>query len=423
MASTRWIKKRSTAQAIDVILTDAKQRQALVAVRALGARGYTVGAVECVSTSGVPAFSSRWCAATAHVEDRDVDPKLMVQQLIDLASSSSKDVVVIPTHDGTIAAIQERRTEVETHCTLALARSEPLDAANDKRTTLELASRLGIRIPASVTVTDEEEIRGAVTSIPMPAVLKPVRSWVAAGEERRRLRVRLVRSSSEASDQLRAMLHLGAVVLVQPLIPGERLAVSFVHAQGSFYGEFAQVAHRMLPILGGDSVLRESVPLPEDATTDARRLVSELELDGYAEVEFRRDADGTPVLMEINPRLSASIECAVRAGIDFPSLVRAWATNELPDPGSSSYRTGVRVRWLAADVKWLFDNASQQGAPDSVPTREALSTFIKDFRQSTSYDYFDVRDLRPGLVAIGSDMAWLGRTLKQRFAPPPEGSQ
>jgi predicted ATP-grasp superfamily ATP-dependent carboligase len=418
MAAGRWITKRSTARPIDVIVTDANLRQALVAVRALGAGGYTVGAVECVSTRSVPAFSSRWCAATARVEDRNVDPRAMVQHLVDLASSSSKDVVVIPTHDGTIAAIQERRAELDAHCALALARSEPLDAANDKRKTLELASELGIRVPVSLTVADQDEIRDAVTSIPMPAVLKPVRSWVVAGEDRRRLDSRLALSASEASEQLRAMLHLGAVVLVQGWIPGERVAVSFVHARGSFYGEFAQVAHRMLPILGGQSILRESVPLPEDATTDARRLVSELELDGYAEVEFRRDADGTPVLMEINPRLSASIECAVRAGIDFPGLVRAWATNELPDPGKSSYRTGVRVRWLAADVKWLLDNASQQGAPDTVAPRDAVSSFLKDFRKPTSYDYFDARDLRPALVAVASDMAWVARRLKQRLAPP-----
>jgi predicted ATP-grasp superfamily ATP-dependent carboligase len=174
----------------------------------------------------------------------------------------------------------------------------------------------------------------------------------------------------------------------------------------------------MLPILGGASVLRESVPLPEDATTDARRLVSELDLDGYAEVEFRRDADGTPVLMEINPRLSASIECPVRAGIDFPNLVRGWAADDLPGPGKSSYRTGVRVRWLAADVKWLIDNARQQGAPDTVSARDALSSFLHDFRKPTSYDYFDGRDRRPALAAVGSDMAWLARRLMQRSVPP-----
>jgi hypothetical protein len=116
--------------------------------------------------------------------------------------------------------------------------------------------------------------------------------------------------------------------------------------------------------------------------------------------------------------LSASVECAVRSGIDFPGLVRAWATNELPDPGKSSYRTGVRVRWLAADVKWLLDNASQQGAPDTVRSRDAVSSFIKDFGKPTSYDYFDARDMRPAVVALASDMAWVARRAKQRLAPP-----
>ncbi len=413
-APTRWAEKKAASGPIDVIVTDAKLRQALVATRSLGSSGYRVGAVECGSTGGVPTFSSRWCAATARVEDRDVDPELMVQQLIDLASSSSKEVVVIPNHDGTIDAIRERRSEVEASCVLALARPGPLEAASDKRTTLEVARRLGIRTPESVTVTHEDEIADALASVPTPAVLKPVRSWVVSGQERHRLGVRLVRSTSEAGDQLRAMLGMGAVVLVQTWVPGERLAISFVHANGLFHGEFAQVAHRMLPIIGGDSVMRESVPLPDDATKDARRLVSELELDGYAEVEFRRDFDGSPVLMEINPRLSASIECALRAGVDFPGLVRAWATDELPERVTSRYRIGVRVRWLAADVKWLFDNARQRGAPDTVPIRKAIGSFFEDFRKPTSYDYFDRRDLRPAMVAFGSDLARLTRLLKQQ---------
>jgi predicted ATP-grasp superfamily ATP-dependent carboligase len=418
MAGARWITKRSAEQPIDVILTDANLRQALVSMRSLGAGGYSVGAVECESTPGVPAFASRWCAASARVADRDTDPEPMVQQLVDLAKSSSREVVLIPSHDGTIAALREHRVEIEAHCRLALARSEPLDAANDKVTTLDLARKLGIRIPATVTVAEESEIDDALRSIPPPAVLKPQRSWVAVGDERHRLGVRMVRTPTEAREHLSEMLGLGAVVLIQEWIGGARLAVSFVHTHGSFYGEFAQVAHRMLPILGGDSVMRESVPLPDDAASDARRLVSELDLDGYAEVEFRRNADGVPVLMEVNPRLSASIECAVRSGIDFPSLVLAWAAGDLPKPERSTYRTGVRVRWLSADVRWLLENARQQGAPDTVPVSDAWASFIADFRKPTSYDYFDARDLRPAAVSVGSDLRWLAGALAHRIAPP-----
>jgi predicted ATP-grasp superfamily ATP-dependent carboligase len=161
--------------------------------------------------------------------------------------------------------------------------------------------------------------------------------------------------------------------------------------------------------------MRESVPLPADAADAARRLVTELDLDGYSEVEFRRDSEGNPVLMEVNARLSASIECAVRSGVDFPGLVQAWARNELPDRTVSGYRTGVRVRWLAADIKWLFDNGRQRSAPDAVPTRASLSSFFADFRKPTSYDYFDAHDLTPALVSIAADMGCLARSVKERF--------
>lgn len=413
MASTRWVTKRPTSRPIDVIVADANLRQALVSVRSLGAAGHSVGAVECTSTRHIPAFSSRWCTATATMVDRDTDPDLMAKQLVALIPST--DVVLIPNHDGTIAAIEEHRAEVEAHCRLALARSGPLSAANDKVATLELARKLGIRVPATVTVTEEAEIDKALRSIALPAVLKPQRSWVAAGGSRRRLGASLVRTTSEAREQVITMLDAGAVVLIQTWIGGERLAVSFVHAHGSFHGEFAQVAHRMLPILGGDSVMRESVSMPDDAASHARELVSHLDLDGYSEVEFRRDSEGTPVLMEINPRLSASIECAVRSGVDVPGLVRAWAADELPRPGNSRYRTGIRVRWLAADVKWLIENARQQGAPDTVTRRDAWSAFFADFRRPTSYDYFDAHDLRPAAVAVGSDLRWLAAAAGRRM--------
>ena len=83
-------------------------------------------------------------------------------------------------------------------------------------------------------------------------------------------------------------------------------------------------------------MLRVSIPLPPDVNTAAERLVTELDLEGYSEVEFRRDRQGNAVLMEINPRLSASVEVAVRAGVPFSRLLYAWAAGS---PSSRSIAT------------------------------------------------------------------------------------
>ena len=119
---------------------------------------------------------------------------------------------------------------------------------------------------------------------------------------------------------------------------------------GKIWARFAQRADRTFPPLGGNSVMRESIPLPGTSRPRPRRLVAEIGLDGYSEVEFRRDAQGRAALMEINPRLSASLEIAVRAGIPFPRLLHDWASGE-PLQETPGYRAGLRMRWLGGDSR------------------------------------------------------------------------
>ena len=109
--------------------------------------------------------------------------------------------------------------------------------------------------------------------------------------------------------------------------------------------------------------------------------------------------------MEINPRLSAAIEVAVRAGVDFPLLIHRWATRaDLPAP--AAYRTGVRMRWLAGDLLWLADTVRTQsrttthGKPDYVGRGKAIATFALDTVRGTGYDYVARDDLRPVLPAV-----------------------
>src|SRR4029077_11425951 len=162
-------------------------------------------------------------------------------------------------------------------------------------------------------------------------------------------------------------------------------------------------------------VTRESIPLPHDIADAARRLVEELGLEGYAEVEFRRDRAGTPVLMEINPRLSASVEVAIRAGVDFPRLIYQWATDgELER--NVGYQTGVRMRWLGGDIRWLVDSVRAQGRPDALPVGRALWSFTRDFGRASGYDYLTRDDLRPAAVATWGALGSTGKTVARRAA-------
>jgi predicted ATP-grasp superfamily ATP-dependent carboligase len=187
-------------------------------------------------------------------------------------------------------------------------------------------------------------------------------------------------------------------VLLQQWVGGSREAVSLLCIDGKVHARFAQVARRMLPPLGGSSIVRESIPLPPDLNDAAETLVLAAGLDGYSEVEFRRDVDGSGFLMEVNPRLSASVELAVRAGVDFPRLLFAWVTG-CPLPPVPKYRAGVRMRWLGGDIQWLRQTLQQRGRPDVLPPGQALRTFAGEFFVPQGYDYLMWSDLRPAVAA------------------------
>ena len=66
----------------------------------------------------------------------------------------------------------------------------------------------------------------------------------------------------------------------------------------------------------------------------------------------------------------------------------------------AGYRIGVRTRWLHGDMRWLRDNQSRVGRPDSVSRTRALSSFVAEFVRTRHLDCVDWRDLRPALAEL-----------------------
>lgn len=378
---------------LDVAVLDAEQRQSLVAVRSFGQAGLRVGVFE---RRRAPAFSSRWCSAIGLVPDCATDGDRFVEGVLDLIEKHSPRVVTVA-HDGTIEAIRTHRDEFEDRTVVALADEDALRIAVDKATTYDVADSLGIAVPRTVTVDDPNEFGAAVDEVGFPLVIKPTRSWVQQGITGERLTAESAITLEQARAALEHVFAAGGSAVVQQWVGGRREAVSVVYAGGHFCARFAQVAHRMFPPLGGSSILRESIPLPADLVASAEALVTAVGLEGYCEVEFRRDGRGNPFLMEINPRLSASVELAVRAGIDFPALVYAWAIGA--PVTVRAYRTGVRMRWLGGDIRWLRRTLQTRGLPDSPSPGLILRTFARDTLRPTHYDYLVRSDLRPAVTA------------------------
>jgi predicted ATP-grasp superfamily ATP-dependent carboligase len=410
--TNRTLQSTIREPAYDVLILDARLRQSLVSVRSLGSRGLRVAALETSRTT--PTFSSRWCqhAFRAPSYEQATDPYLSyLEKLLDRIGTR----ILITSSDSTIALIRQYRKQLERKVRIALAKEPALKVAINKERTLEIAQELGIGVPKGMKVETVGEVAAALCEIGLPAVVKPVESWVWNEQQGSTLTCKLVTTYDEAIQAVERLTSLGGSTIIQQFLSGRREAVSFLYANGEIYARFAQWAKRTQPPLGGTSVLRQSIAVPSDIGEQAERLVRMLDLEGYCEVEFRRDDAGTPYLMEINPRLSASVEVAVRAGVDFPYLLYQWANGDHIDY-VRSYRVGGWMRYLGGDIMTTVEALIQRGRPGVIPPAQAIFDFGASFFVPMGYDYFDWKDPLPACTAI----AEFGRALPKRLRTLPK---
>jgi glutathione synthase/RimK-type ligase-like ATP-grasp enzyme len=392
-----------SAATADVVVVDASLRQALVATRSLGRRGLRVGTAESMDRADprslTPAFASRWSRWDELLPSYSDDPDTYSKSVLTLARDSGAQVV-IPSSDGSIAALRScRRWFDGCGVILALASEPALAVANDKRRTLDAAQALGIAVPRTVPLSGFDDIKSALHDVGFPAVIKPTQSWVPNGRKSLRPISKVVLNASEAFEYVSELFQTGSSAIVQNWVGGPREAVNLLYGEGRVRAAIAQVAYRTAPVLGGVSVIRETIPMRDELKKAAFALIESLGLEGYSEVEFRRDRSGRPLIMEINARLTAGIELGTRAGVDFPGLIWRWATGQ-PTDGQMDYRSGLRMRFLGGDFEWLWENIKCQGRPDSVRPTRATAMFAREFIRRQGYDYVDRSDLKPAFVAL-----------------------
>jgi len=379
----------------DVLMLDAWTRQSLTTVRSLGNRKLQVAALTTRDALPSPAFSSRWCKQKFVCPAREgtQDYLAYLQQILETTNVH----VLIPASDGTIELIRQYRTQLEQYTHIALAKEPALGIAINKEQTLQIAKTLGLAIPKGVRINTSDEVEAVLHEVGLPAVIKPIESWNKQGEIRQESK--LVTTREEARCAIELLTRTGGAVLFQQFLPGARESISLFYTQGQVFAKFAHRIQRTNPPLGGTDVLRQSIAVPTDIGEQAERLVREIDLEGYCLVEFRRDSAGTPYLMEINSRLSAGIELAVRAGVDFPYLLYQWALGD-PLNKIQGYRVGYRMRDLGSDIAATAATILHPGRPGIAPPAQAIRNFSSSFFLPARYDYLDNRDLLPAGTAI-----------------------
>ena len=380
-----------------VLITDGNERAALAAARSLVRAGHSV----CVTADTRLSLAGVSRGARSHLLATDpfTHPADYAAELGSI-SRQQRSTVMLPMTDASIEAVLEHRGALPEGVVLPFPDLATYRTASDKARLLTLARDCGYGVPETRVVATPGDCDAAVRDDFFPAVVKPHRSVVTVAGVRRKLGVTPVSNAVECRRALAALPAAAFPVLLQRRVSGLGEGFFALRWGGRTIATFAHRRLREKPPSGGVSVYRESIA-PDDALVGpGLRLLDALDWQGVAMIECKREHEtGRHVVMEINGRFWGSLQLAVDAGVDFPSLlVRCAAGERVPEV--RDYHVGVRSRWFWGDVDHLYLSLRAGGS--------RLRSLIAFLRMSPRRDRAEVWRWRDPVPFFVETLQWLG---------------
>ncbi len=394
-----------------VLITDAGRGSALALIRSLGRKGWQVVAASDQEQS--MGFLSRYTAQRLVYPSPRESAGEFVQTMRQAVDRFGLDLL-IPVTDDAILPLAAVRQEFEAAgCQLAIADNAALHLVADKCATLELARSLQVPTLPTYLVRSADEATALAPQLSWPVVLKAPRSRrygpaLGAGEVAQAVQPTHAVAYAEDATALAAhaeRLTASGPVLMQPYYAGRGEGVEMLAYEGRPLALFQHRRLAEVPVTGGASALRQSVPLDPTLRDYSCRLVQALNWTGLIMVEFKVGAEG-PVLMEINGRVWGSLPLAVHSGMDFPARLGDlyWHGPPAADtPPATDYRLGVQACNLDLMALWLAQVLRGRRRYPFLPQprrRQAVRSLLGIADPRRKYDAQSWHDPRPGLLQL-----------------------
>ena len=359
-------------------LPDAISPRALAICRSLGRQGVHVTCAD--ETAFNLAFFSRYCRARTIYPSPLHSPRDFVEHLLDYLTRYPQDCI-IPVKEESLDAILANRDEFEQLTRLPFPPTPIFQICRDKNRTMELAARMGIPHPRTVLPTDLNQVKDLSGSLRAPLVIKPRRSCSGLG-------IYYVQDVAQLYETYCKVHEQYPFPMIQEEIPaGEKFDVACLFDENSRpLATFAQKEIRWFPLRDGASTVQESVWRP-DLVDLAVQLLQKAGWTGIAEAEFMVDPrDGTPKLLEVNPRFWGSVQLAIQSGVDFPYMLYEWACGRPVQP-VHDYKVGRLCRQLLP-----YDLMNFVANPDRFKMQPSFFNF---FDPNCGHNLFSASDPGP----------------------------
>ena len=198
---------------------------------------------------------------------------------------------------------------------------DQLVRAFDKAYTWQFAAACGVRLPAHHIPQTLADGRAAAERMGFPVIVKSRFSHYWTGDEFiSSAGTQYARNRVELDAALQACRQGPFWPVIQAYVSGRGKGLFALYDRGTPIAWFAHERLRDVRPSGSGSSLRRAIALEDRLLAPAARLLNVLRWHGPAMVEFRDDERGAPCLIELNGRFWGSLELAIAAGVNFPTL-------------------------------------------------------------------------------------------------------
>ena len=255
--------------------------------------------------------------------------------------------IVIPMEDPYSDWLSKNKAEIEKLSAIkcAVMDWDIYQLASDKTRLLAFCESKGIPHPKTMLI--DENLDVVAGKIGFPALVKPSHSNGARGI----VKVDDIEQFKTIAPKIKAKY-------------GECTLQEYIYTKDYYYnvmlyrcvdGKFANHCIikilRYYPIKGGSSSLCMTVE-NERLLNICKKTLNELQWIGFADLDLLEKSDGDYRLIEINPRVPASVKASAISGVNFAEIIVAGTLGrEIP---KYVYQTGKYLRGIGLDIAWFI---------------------------------------------------------------------
>ncbi len=289
--------------------------------------------------------------------DRE-DEEKSYEALLEVLKAEHYDVT-IPMTDFSATMLSKHKDELKQYTSPAVNDWEVFMGAGDKLNTMIACMDNGI--PCPKTLREANSVEEIIASgIEYPFIIKPRIGYGSIGFHR-------IDNEEDLRKHFDVSVEKFGGMVVQEYIPQTGMQYKcevFIDGNGEVKSAHVFDKTRWYPIDGGSTCCSSSV-YRKDIAADCVKLLKVLGWRGYGDIDLIEDPrDGVCKVMEINPRITASVKVCIRSGVDFARQIVEYETGRDVTP-FMEYKEGVRLRYMHTDLLWFIESKDRFKAKPS----------------------------------------------------------